>query len=66
LHVNKIAFLVVAAGLAVVSQQQVAFAQQAAPAQGEKKVVRTADDLPTHEYELELKPSEFLDAGEPV
>lgn len=63
---NKIAFLVVAAGLAVVSQQQVAFAQQAAPAQGEKKVVRTADDLPTHEYELELKPSEFLDAGEPV
>ena len=63
---NKIAFLVVAAGLAVVSQQQMAFAQQSTPAQGEKKVVRTADDLPTHEYEFEQKPSEFLDAGEPM
>ncbi len=74
---NKIALLVVTAGLAVcLSDVQFALAQESSPASqpakaggqpsGEKKVVRTADDLPTHEYSLELKPSELVIADEPT
>jgi subtilisin family serine protease len=61
--------LIVAAGLAAGLQEHIALAQHSAPApssQGEKKIVRTADDLPTHEYEIEHKPSEFLEVGDDV
>jgi subtilisin family serine protease len=58
---NKSLLLVLAAGLLTALPAAV----QAQPKQGEKIVVKTADDLPRHTYKIEGKPSEFLTTDAP-
>ena len=57
---NKSLLLVLAAGLLTAIP-----AVQAQPKQGEKIVVKTADDLPRHTYKIEGKPSEFVRSDAP-
>lgn len=58
---NKSLLLVLAAGLLTALPAAV----QAQPKQGEKIVVKTADDLPRHTYTIEGRPSEFMRSDAP-
>jgi subtilisin family serine protease len=60
--VNKSLLFALAAGLTFILPVQLAPAQ---PKDDTRIVVKTADDLPRHNYKIEGKPSEFILAGKP-